>query len=205
VLGFCIGVVSCAKLKPLTTESVRIRNFATMTKRQNLIYKGSIINVTVDTVQLPDGTRFELEVVHHPGGAAVVALDDNDRVCMLRQYRHVANGWLWELPAGKLDVPETPLHTAQRELQEEAGLQAQSWISLGSLLTSPGVFKEVIHLFLARKLSVLHRRPERDELIEVHWVPFKEALDWAHRGKIVDAKSLIGLFRTQVCVEHQNE
>jgi 8-oxo-dGTP pyrophosphatase MutT (NUDIX family) len=180
-------------------------NFATMTKRQNLIYKGSIINVTVDTVQLPDGTRFELEVVHHPGGAAVVALDDNDRVCMLRQYRHVANGWLWELPAGKLDVPETPLHTAQRELQEEAGLQAQSWISLGSLLTSPGVFKEVIHLFLARKLSVLHRRPERDELIEVHWVPFKEALDWAHRGKIVDAKSLIGLFRTQVCVEHQNE
>jgi 8-oxo-dGTP pyrophosphatase MutT (NUDIX family) len=176
-----------------------------MTKRQNLIYKGSIITVTVDTVQLPDGTSFELEVVHHPGGAAVVALDDNDRVCILRQYRHVAKDWLWELPAGKLDVSESPLHTAQRELQEEAGLQAQSWISLGSLLTSPGVFKEVIHLFLARKLSILRRRPERDELIEVHWVPFKEALDWVHTGKIVDAKSLIGLFRAQVFVEHQNE
>jgi 8-oxo-dGTP pyrophosphatase MutT (NUDIX family) len=176
-----------------------------MTKRQNLIYKGSIITVTVDTVQLPDGTSFELEVVHHPGGAAVVALDDNDRVCILRQYRHIVKDWLWELPAGKLDVPESPLHTAQRELREEAGLQAQSWISLGSLLSSPGVFKEVIHLYLARKLLILPRRPERDELIEVHWMPFKEALDWAHTGKIVDAKSLIALFRAQVFVEHQNE
>ena len=176
-----------------------------MNKLQIPIYKGRIINVTVDTVQLPDGTRFELEIVHHPGGAAVVALDEKDRVCLLRQYRHVAAGWLWELPAGKLDGAESPLHTAQRELKEEAGLQAKSWISLGSLLSSPGVFKEVIHLFLARELSVQQRRTEWDELIEVHWVPFKETLDWAQTGRIVDAKSLIGLFRAQAFVEHQNE
>ena len=176
-----------------------------MTKRQIQLYEGRIINVTVDTVQLPDGTRFELEIVHHPGGAAVVALDDDDRVCLLRQYRHVAEGWLWELPAGKLDVAESPLHTAQRELEEEAGLAAQSWISLGSMLSSPGVFKEVVHLFLARELSIQHRRIEWDELIEVHWVSFKEALDWAHTGRIVDAKSLIGLFRAQAYIEHHNE
>src|SRR3989304_680585 len=95
--------------------------------QQRMIFKGRIIRLTLDTVQLPNGATAGLEIVHHPGGAAVVALDAAGRVCLLRQYRHAAGGWMWELPAGKLDGGEPPLTTAQRELQEEAGLHAAHW------------------------------------------------------------------------------
>ena len=89
--------------------------------RQTVQFTGRVIRVTTDEVVLPNGHRALLEVVHHPGGAATVALDDAQRVCLLRQYRYVADGWLWELPAGKLEPAEPPLATAQRELAEEAG------------------------------------------------------------------------------------
>ncbi len=161
------------------------------------LYKGRIIELRLETVALPDGRRFELEMVHHPGGAAVVALDDGARLCLLRQYRHAAGGWLWELPAGKLAPGEPPLETARRELVEEAGLKARRWDPLGRLHSSPGVFTEIIHLYLARGL---HRVPQctgAEELIEVHWVAFPEALQWALQGRITDAKTLIGLFRAQ--------
>ena len=92
-----------------------------------LIFSGRVVRVTIDEVVLPNGHRALLDVVHHPGGAAVVALDGQQRVCLLRQYRYVADGWLWELPAGKLEPHEPPLVTAQRELAEEAGVHAQQW------------------------------------------------------------------------------
>jgi hypothetical protein len=112
---------------------------------QRTIFRGRVITLNVETVDLPNGHRAQLEVVHHPGGAAVVAIDDLERVCLLRQFRHAAGGWIWELPAGKLEVAEPPLHTAQRELTEEAGVSARHWESLGSYVSSPGVFDEVIH------------------------------------------------------------
>ena len=124
------------------------------------IYQGDIIDVNIEIVQLPDGRQFDLEIVRHPGGAATVALNEENQICLLRQYRHAANGWLWELPAGKLDHQEEPLRTAQRELHEEAGLRAKTWDSLGSLVSSPGVFTEVIHLFIARGLANVETRIE---------------------------------------------
>jgi ADP-ribose pyrophosphatase YjhB (NUDIX family) len=90
---------------------------------QTTRFTGRIIRVTTDEVVLPNGHRTVLEIVHHPGGAVAVALDAGGRVCLLRQYRHAAGGWLWELPAGKLEPAEPPLGTAQRELAEEAGLE----------------------------------------------------------------------------------
>ena len=167
-----------------------------MHKRKS-IYHGQVIDVGIDTVDLPQGRRVELEIIRHPGGAATVALDAQSRVCLLRQYRHAADGWLWELPAGKLDPGERPEVTAQRELGEEAGLGAESWVSLGQMHSSPGVFTEVIHLFLARSLSATTQSHETDELIEVHWVPLPQALDWCLDGTISDAKTLIGLYRSE--------
>lgn len=160
------------------------------------IFTGRIIALDLEEVRLPNGRLAELEIVRHPGGAAVVALDARGRVCLLRQYRHAAGGWLWELPAGKLDPGEDPAQTASRELLEEAGVSASQWSSLGSFISSPGVFTEVIHLYLARgELSSSAWRHEPDEAIEVHWMPFSQARQWALDGTIRDAKTLVGLFR----------
>ena len=168
-----------------------------MRDKQRVVYEGKIIRLTLDTVTLPNGVSAELEIVHHPGGAAVAALDAENRVCLLRQYRHAAGGWLWELPAGKLDNAEAPLLCAQRELEEEAGRQARDWQSLGKIVSSPGVFTEVIHLFLARTLTAVPARAEEHEVIEVHWFPWSEALRMAQAGEIEDAKTLAGLLRAQ--------
>ena len=166
-----------------------------MTDSETVVYRGKIIDLCLEHVTLPNGAVAELEIVRHPGGAAVVALDPENRVCLLRQYRHAAGGWLWELPAGKLDPGEPPLTTAQRELQEEAGLHAARWEPLGKIISSPGVFTEVVHLFLARDFSRVPANAEAHEVFEIHWVSFAEALAWASVGEITDAKTLVGLFR----------
>jgi ADP-ribose pyrophosphatase len=164
-------------------------------ENQTVQFRGRVITVTTDDVVLPNGHRAKLEVVHHPGGAGVVALDAQRQVCLLRQYRYVADGWIWELPAGKLEPGEPPLQTAQRELIEEAGVSASHWASLGTALSSPGVFGEILHLFLATGLEPQTVAHEQSEIIEVHWVPFVQAYGWALDGTIRDAKTIIGLAR----------
>jgi 8-oxo-dGTP pyrophosphatase MutT (NUDIX family) len=160
------------------------------------VFRGRIIDVGLETVHLPTGREVQLEIVRHPGGAAAVALDRDGRVCLLRQYRHAAGGWLWELPAGKLDPGEDPFDTARRELSEEAGVRAADWRPLGRTVSSPGVFTEVIYLYLGRDLTRLPHAHEGDEVIEIHWLAFNQALAWCLDGTIEDAKTLIGLFRT---------
>ncbi|HTW38796.1 MAG TPA: NUDIX hydrolase [Steroidobacteraceae bacterium] len=166
-----------------------------MRHKSTLEFRGRVIEVTVDEVTLPNGTSLALEVVHHPGGAAVAAVDREDRVCLLHQYRYVADGWVWELPAGKLEPGEPPLATAQRELVEEAGVSARSWSSLGSCLSSPGVFSEVLHLYLALDLVPAAAAPESNEVFEVHWVPLLEACERALGGDIRDGKTALGVLR----------
>jgi len=162
---------------------------------RKIIHKGSVVNLGIETITLPTGDSMELEVVRHPGGAAVVAIDDRQRVCLLRQYRHAAGGWLWELPAGKIDVPETPDHTAKRELQEEAGVIADNWEPLGNFLSTPGFCDERIHLYLATGLHNAPAEPHPHEVIEVHWKTFGEALNMCAQGDIDDGKTLLGLMR----------
>ncbi|MDR2876433.1 MAG: NUDIX hydrolase [Chromatiales bacterium] len=159
------------------------------------IYRGRIITVDVEEVTLPNGSQMRAEIVRHPGGAAIIALDAQRHVCLLRHYRPVANSWLWELPAGKIDHNEAALRTAQRELREEAGLTAARWESLGAVLSSPGVFSEIIHLYLARGLMQGTQRPDEDEVFELHWLPFEDAVECAASGEFNDAKTIIGLMR----------
>ena len=164
------------------------------------MYRGRIVELGIEEAALPDGRTLDLEVVRHPGGAASAAVDGRGRVCLLRQYRHAAGGWLWEIPAGKLDPGETPLATARRELEEEAGVRARDWRTLGEVVTAPGFCDEVIHLFLARDLETVASRPEAHEFLEIHWVAFPEALRRAGTGEIRDAKTVTALFRAQVVV-----
>jgi ADP-ribose pyrophosphatase len=159
------------------------------------IYEGRVIKVSVDTVDLPNGMRLPLEIVRHPGGAAVVALDDRNRICMLRQYRHAAGGYIHELPAGKLEPDEPPETTARRELIEEGAVSGGRWESLGAFFSSPGVFTEVIHLYLATELTPATAAPGADEVFQVEWWPLEEAFARAASGELTDAKTIIGIFR----------
>lgn len=161
------------------------------------IYKGRILQLGIESLTLPNGEKLDLEIVRHPGGAAVVALDERQHVCLLRQYRHASGGWLWELPAGKLETGEYPQATAKRELLEEAGVQADQWQFLGDILVTPGFCDEVIHLFLARELTRLDAQPERHEVIEVHWIPFEQAMTRVFDGTFRDAKTMLGLMLSE--------
>lgn len=160
------------------------------------IHDGRVIDLDVVQVELPNGVTAELELIRHSGGAAVVALDAGGRVCLLRQYRHAAGQWLWELPAGKIDNREPPLETARRELADEAGVTAAQWTSLGELIPSPGVLCEVIHLWLARELDETEQSTDEDEVLEVHWLAWQEAWAMVLDGRIQDGKTLAGLVRT---------
>jgi len=157
------------------------------------VFTGRILRLNLERVRLPNGKVAELEIAHHPGGAAIVALDDAGRVCLLRQFRHAAGGWVEELPAGKLDGGEPPIECARRELAEEAGFTASRWEKLGEYLSSPGVFTEVVHVFLAQDLEPVAARPEDHEVFEARWVPFDEAASRAARGALRDGKTLVGL------------
>jgi ADP-ribose pyrophosphatase len=166
------------------------------------IYSGRIVNLRVERVTLPNGTATDLELMHHPGAAAVVAADEQDQVVLIRQYRHAAGGFLWEVPAGVLAPAEAPAACAARELREEAGLVAGELRPLGAILTTPGFCDERIHLFLARGLRDEGHRHEADEVIaEIRRVPLRDALGMIRAGEIVDGKTIAGLFLAAAALE----
>ena len=158
------------------------------------IYKGRIVDLRVERVTLPNGAAVDLELMHHPGASAVVAADDQNRIVLIRQYRHAAGGYIWELPAGVLAPDEPPEACAARELTEETGVVARELCHLGTILTSPGFCDERIHLFLARGLTDGDHAREFDEAIaEIARVPLADALARVRDGDIVDGKTIAGL------------
>ncbi|MGI9247173.1 MAG: NUDIX hydrolase [Steroidobacteraceae bacterium] len=164
-----------------------------MTEEIRNVHTGRVLTLNIERVRLPNGRTAELEIAHHPGGATIVAVDAQHRVCLLRQFRHAAGGWITELPAGKLDNREPPIECARRELAEEVGMTATRWETLGQFFSSPGVFTEVIHVFLARDLSPCASTPEEHEVLEAQWLPLDEAVALASSAKLHDAKTLVGL------------
>lgn len=159
------------------------------------IYRGRIVNLRKEEVTLPNGATTTLELMDHPGASAIVAIE-NDDVILIRQYRHAASGFLWEIPAGTLDPGEHPDACAKRELREEAGVDASVWTHLGKIFTAPGFCNEVIHIYLAQKLTEASFERDADEVItEVRRLPLSAALEMIKRGEIQDAKSCYGLFR----------
>lgn len=161
-------------------------------------YSGRIIDLDVDTVRFPDGSIGHLEMIRHPGAAAVVPFLDrpdaaDPRILMLRQFRHAADDFLWEIPAGRLDPDEPPETCARRELREEAGMTAATVTPLTSIFTTPGFTDELIHLFSAHNLSPVPTAREADEFIEVHEIRWSEVGRMIRRGEIRDAKTLTAL------------
>ncbi len=162
------------------------------------VYTGRVVRLDVDTVRFPDGSTGELEVIRHPGAAAVVpcASDPAGKdptILLLKQYRYATGGVLWEVPAGTLGPGEDPAACARRELAEEAGVTARELRPLTSIWTTPGFTDEVIHLYLATGLSPGTPARERDEFIEVEPQPLSRVLSRIRDGEIRDAKTIVAI------------
>ena len=161
-------------------------------------YTGRVISLDVDTVRFPDGSIGELEMVRHSGASAVVPFlsdpaGDDPQVLLIRQYRYAAEGFLYELPAGRLDEGEDPADCARRELREETGCTAERVERLVTIFTTPGFTDEKIHLFMATGLTNGEVAREADEFLTVEPMPLSQALAMVERGEIQDAKTALGL------------
>lgn len=167
-----------------------------VTRASETAHVGKILALRVDEVQMPGGNVARREVVEHFGAVAVVAVDDNDRIAMVYQYRHPVGRRLWELPAGLLDIPDEPaVQTAARELREEAGLAATHWAVLVDVISAAGFSDESVRIFLATGLSGV-ARPEVDDEeadMELHWVPLPEAVQRVYAGEIVNSLAVAGI------------
>ena len=158
------------------------------------IFKGKIIQVMKDDVELANGMKTTREVVYHKEAVAVVAVDKNNEILMVTQYRYAIGQDMLELPAGLIDKGEEPLDAAKRELLEETGYRAAKWELLTSAHTSPGCHNEKIYVFSASDLSrVSDQRLDEDEILTFSQAPFKEILKKVKQGKITDAKTIIGI------------
>ena len=164
------------------------------------IFEGKIIKVTLDQAQLPDGKLASREVVYHPGGVAVLALDEDGSVYLVKQFRYPIQRQLLELPAGKLDhgAEEDILLGARRELSEETGLEAAEWTYLGYTLASPGFCDEALHMYLARGLTRKKQHLDEDEFLDVVTMPFDELVRQVMDGAITDGKTVSTTLKVKV-------
>jgi ADP-ribose pyrophosphatase len=162
------------------------------------VYDGKIFNLDLDRVRFPDGSEGEMAIVRHPGASAIVPFlsdpggEDPD-LLLLRQYRYAAGGYLYEIPAGRLDAGEKPVECAHRELREETGCTAESVHEMCAPFMTPGFADERIHIFLATGLTRGETAHEVDEFAEVEVVKLSRALAMIEQGAIVDAKTMIGI------------
>ena len=162
------------------------------------IHSGRVVNLDIDTVRFPDNSTGKLEIFRHPGASAVVPLLDearsaDPRVILIRQFRHAADGFIWEIPAGRLDPGETPSTCAHRELEEEIGMTADVLSRLTTIFTTPGFTDERIHIFLASGLKPGKQRREADEFMEVQTKRWSEVMSLIRSGEIKDAKTIVAL------------
>jgi ADP-ribose pyrophosphatase len=160
---------------------------------RTIVHRGRKIQVAIDVSPGPRGGMVQRDVVLHPGAVAILALTDDDRVCLLRNHRFILDEVLWEIPAGTLEPGEPVEQAAVRELAEETGYTATSWRKLNAFYPSPGVLSEKTHLFVARGLTPGEMKLEDDEQLEPVLVPWQDALQWVLDGTIRDAKTVVAL------------
>ena len=157
------------------------------------IYSGKILILNIESVALPNGATADFEIIRHPGAAAIVPIREDGRVVLIRQYRHAAGGYIYEIPAGKLHPGEDPLACAARELEEEIGYRAKSLELVTSIYTAPGFTDEVIHIYQGTDLVAGRQQLERDEVLEVVEWPLEMAIARIRDQTIRDAKTIVGL------------
>jgi ADP-ribose pyrophosphatase len=162
------------------------------------IYTGRIFNLDLDQVRFPDGSVGELEMIRHPGASAILPFlsdprSDDPQLLLIKQYRYAADGYLYEVPAGRLEPGELPMACAKRELREETGCEAEMFTPLTTLYTTPGFTDELIHLFSATGVTRGQAATEADEFLTVEPMPLSRALELVRQGEIRDAKTVVTL------------
>ena len=157
------------------------------------LFQGRVFAVRRHTLEEPGGVRVVRDLVHHPGSAVILPVLPNGHILLIRQFRLAVGASIWELPAGTMDPGETPQQTARRELAEETGYRSSRWKKLVTFYPSPGLLSERMHLFLARQARSGTARPEEDERISVQSFPLTRLMRMIREGRILDAKSLLGL------------
>ena len=165
-----------------------------------MIYAGRIINLRLDTLELPDGGEATREIVEHPGAVAVVAINPKGEVVLVRQYRHAAGETLLEIPAGLLEPGENQSECALRELREETGYQAANIRKLFSCYTTPGFSNEMIHIYLATDLTMFQQDLDPDEDIEILELPLTDAITLIEKGEITDTKTIAALCNVKLTI-----
>ena len=157
------------------------------------IYQGKIIDLSVETVILPNGVTADVELITHPGASAVVPFKDDQTVVMIRQYRHALGMYIYEIPAGKLHRGEDPRDCAMREVEEEIGYKVGTLEPLLSFFTTPGFTDEIIHIFLGKNLIPSTQSLGEDEVLEITEMPLAKTIELIKDGSIKDGKTIIGL------------
>ena len=161
---------------------------------RTIVYHGKIFELITENITLENGTTTDVEFIEHPGAAAIIPFLDDNRIVLLKQYRHALKKYIWEIPAGTLDPQEEIISCAKRELIEETGYSASGWQKIGEITPVPGYSDERIHIYLATELQPAEQHLDADEVIQVQEVEFTKALEMIGNGKIQDAKSIAGLF-----------
>jgi ADP-ribose pyrophosphatase len=161
---------------------------------RKVLHKGRVFSLTRENLTLSNGFKTDMDIIRHPGAAAIVAVTVDQHFLMLRQYRHAVGKTLWEIPAGTLEAGEPPLSCAQRELAEETGFSARQWQPLGAITPVPSYSDERIHLFLARDLLSAKQHLDVDEIIQVQKLPLATILNLIGEGSIEDAKTISAIF-----------
>ena len=159
------------------------------------IFDGKILHVLLDEIELPDGNTASREVVKHVGGVCVAALDEDNCLYFVRQFRYPYKEVTLELPAGKLEKGSTPLENGKRELKEETGCEGYSYVSLGAMYPSTGYTDEIIHLYTCRVKSVGEQSPDEDEFLNVERIPLKKAVEMVLNNQLPDAKTQIAILK----------
>ncbi|CCQ95630.1 ADP-ribose pyrophosphatase [[Clostridium] ultunense Esp] len=180
-------------------------HFEEKTLHREEIYKGKVVELAVDQVLLPDGKRSTRELVFHPGAVAVLAVTKEGKFIFVEQFRKALERDLLEIPAGKLEPGEEPLTSAMRELEEETGYMADSWIFLSRFYTSPGFSNEVVHLFLAKGLKAGRHHLDDDEFVEVYELTEQEIFEEMARGRIADAKTILAVYHWALFQKKEGE
>lgn len=165
------------------------------------VFDGRILHITLDEVELPDGKKSKREVVNHPGGVTVAALDENNNLLFVRQFRYPYKEVVLELPAGKLEKCSTPLENGKRELMEETGAEGYSYISLGQLYPSPGYTSEIIHLYACKVKSQGSSNPDDGEFLNVEKIPLDKAVEMVLNNQIPDAKTQVAVLKTAMLIK----